>query len=238
MGSEMCIRDRNSIVVAYDYNRGEPRAKGKRPAEGLGDCVDCHQCVVVCPTGIDIRNGTQLECVNCTACIDACNSVMSKVGLPPGLIRYASENELQTRQPFRFTTRLKIYTGLLLVLVSAVVFMLTTRSNVEAKVLRAQGSLFQEVGTDSLSNLYNVLMVNKTHKDIPIELKVENMPGRVELVGKSALLVPDESKAEGTFFIKLAKKDIKTRETKLKIGVYQDGKKIKTISTSFLGYVE
>src|SRR6478609_3838398 len=89
--------DKNSIVVAYDYLRGEPRGHKKKGVEqNLGDCVDCHRCVQVCPTGIDIRNGTQLECINCTACIDECNDVMVKVHKPKGLIRYASQEEIST----------------------------------------------------------------------------------------------------------------------------------------------
>jgi cytochrome c oxidase accessory protein FixG len=232
------LLDKNSVVVAYDYNRGEPRAKGKRPAENLGDCIDCHQCVNVCPTGIDIRNGTQLECVNCTACIDACNNIMEKIHLPLGLIRYASENELAEKRKFKITNKMVGYSIVLLVLLVSMAFTLTTRSDVEAKILRARGQLFQEVGTDSLSNLYNVMMVNKTHEAVPISLKLENMPGSIRFVGKEHMLVPKEGQKETLFFVVVNKKELKSRETELVLGIYQDGKKIKTIKTSFLGYVE
>jgi len=119
------LLDRNSVVVTYDYNRGEKRGKwqGKREVRsevGKGDCIDCHQCVDVCPTGIDIRNGTQLECINCTACIDACDNVMEKTGLEPGLIRYDSEEGVANGKGFKFTTRIKAYIGVLTILIVVV----------------------------------------------------------------------------------------------------------------------
>ena len=111
------LLDQNSMVVAYDYKRGDQRGKFKkgenRKAEGLGDCIDCKQCVHVCPTGIDIRNGTQLECINCTACIDACDTMMEGVGLEKGLVRFVSENGIKNRTPFQWTRRVKSYTALL-----------------------------------------------------------------------------------------------------------------------------
>lgn len=233
------LLDKNSMIVAYDYNRGEPRGKGKRPSEnGLGDCIDCKQCVVVCPTGIDIRNGTQLECVNCTACIDACNSVMDKVGLPRGLVRYASENQLAENQPFRFTGRMKGYSVVLLLLISGLITLLATRNDVDVTLLRAQGQLYQEVGTDSLSNLYHINMVNKTHNEVQLDLKLEDFPGRINVVGHHGFVTPPEGQAETTFFLVLPKSAIKKRDSDVKIGIYQNGKRIRTLKTSFLGYTE
>ena len=232
------LLDKNSIVVAYDYVRGEPRGKGKRPHEGLGDCIDCKQCVVVCPTGIDIRNGTQLECVNCTACIDACNQIMDKVGLSRGLIRYASENEIAEGKQFSFTGRMKAYTAVLLLLVSGLSFMLATRDDVDVTVMRAKGMLFQEMGADSLSNLYQMTLVNKTHKDVTVQIKVENFPASIKFVGHSELKTAPEGQSEATFFIVLPKSAINSRDSRLELGVYQNGKKIATRKTSFLGYTE
>src|SRR5690606_82105 len=118
------LLDEKSIVVAYDYVRGEStngRAKFRknedRTEKGVGDCIDCFQCVHVCPTGIDIRNGTQLECVNCTACIDACDHIMESVNMPKGLIRYASESEISKKEKFQFTARMKGYSAVLLILI-------------------------------------------------------------------------------------------------------------------------
>ena len=235
------LLDKNSIIVAYDYVRGEPRGRGKRPSEeGLGDCIDCKQCVVVCPTGIDIRNGTQLECVNCTACIDACNHVMDKVGLPKGLIRYASENEIAEKQPFQFSARMKAYSVVLFLLVAGLGFLLATRDDVDVTIMRAKGMLFQEVGKnqDSLSNLYQMTMVNKTHQDITVEMKVDNMPGVINFIGHNELKTPAEGQAEATFFIVLPKTAIKERDSQLKLGIYENGKLIRTVKTSFLGYTE
>ncbi len=233
------LLDHNSLVVAYDYNRGEPRGKGKRTESSvLGDCIDCKQCIVVCPTGIDIRNGTQLECINCTACIDACDHVMEKVGLPKGLIRYANENQLAEKIPFRFTTRMKAYSAVLILLLEGLGFLLATRNDVDVTVMRARGQLFQEVGTDSLSNLYMMNMLNKTTKPIHVEMKVENFPGRINLIGHELLNTPAEGSAEATFFIVLPKSAIQKRDSKVVIGIYQEGKKIRTIKTGFLGYTE
>lgn len=232
------LLDKNSIVVAYDYNRGEPRAKGKRPADGVGDCIDCHQCVVVCPTGIDIRNGTQLECINCTACIDACNSVMKKMNLPKGLIRYASENEIAKKQPFRFTTRMKVYTGILLVLITLMSFMMASRKDVRVNISRVGGQLYQEVGTDSLSNLYTITLNNKTQQPVNLELKIENQPAVVKLAGTHQLQAMVGQQNKSAMFVVMSLKNIKQRETVLKVGVYYQNKKMQTLTISFLGYTQ
>ncbi|HSC53144.1 MAG TPA: cytochrome c oxidase accessory protein CcoG [Phnomibacter sp.] len=233
------LLDRNSILVAYDYIRGEPRGKGKRQEDKhLGDCVDCNQCVVVCPTGIDIRNGTQLECINCTACIDACNNVMDKVGSPRGLIRYASENQIAEKKSFRYTGRMKAYTVVLLLLIAGLTALLVTRKDVDITLLRAKGQLFQEVGTDSLSNLYQMNMVNKTHKEVQLRLELDGVPGVIKPIGGHQMLTPPEGQAESTFFIVLPKKAITRRDMDLKIGVYIGNKRINTVKTSFLGYTE
>ncbi|RZL30826.1 MAG: cytochrome c oxidase accessory protein CcoG, partial [Pedobacter sp.] len=154
------LLDNKSINVAYDFVRGENengRAKFKknedRNALGKGDCIDCKQCVNVCPMGIDIRNGTQLECTNCTACIDECNTIMESVNLPKGLIRYASEDEIAKKAKFKFTTRMKGYTAVLFILLSVFVGMLFLRNDVQATILRIPGQLFEHKG-DNISNVY------------------------------------------------------------------------------------
>src|SRR5690625_784658 len=145
------LLDNKSIVVAYDHKRGE-REKGRarfrknqdRTALGIGDCIDCSQCVQVCPTGIDIRNGTQLECINCTACIDACDAMMAAVDLPKGLIRYASEENIEKKKKFKFTTRLKGYSAVLFILVGFLIGTLFLRSDVQANILRLPGQLYEQ----------------------------------------------------------------------------------------------
>jgi cytochrome c oxidase accessory protein FixG len=231
------LLDKNSVVVAYDYERGEPRAKFKKePINLKGDCIDCNLCVKVCPTGIDIRNGTQLECINCTACIDACDHIMESVKRPKGLIRYASENGIKNKTKLQFTARMKAYTAVLLTLIGIEVTLLVTRSDYDATVLRAKGLLYQEQPNEQVSNLFTVKLVNKTRDSMPVTLIVENMEGQIRMVGKD-LVVKKEGISESTFFIFLNKKDIKKRKTKLRIGIYSNNKKIKTVKTNFLGPV-
>ena len=229
------LLDKNSVVVAYDYVRGEERHKYKKnEIRTGGDCIDCGLCVKVCPTGIDIRNGTQLECTNCTACIDVCDHMMESVGLNKGLIRYDSENGIKNKVKLAFTNRMKAYSAVLLVLIGVEVALLTTRSDYDATILRAKGMLFQEQANNHISNLYTIKLVNKTRKKLPVELRVENMDGKIKLIGKE-IEVKEEGVTEGEFFVYIDKADIHERKTKLEIGVYSSGKKIKTVKTNFLG---
>ncbi len=232
------LLDKNSMIVAYDYNRGEPRGNFKKQAEGLfGDCVDCFQCVRVCPTGIDIRNGVQMECVGCTACIDACDTVMDKVNKPRGLIRYASENSIAEGKSLRYTTRMKIYTALCVVLISIVSFLLSTRKDVGATVMRTPGILYQEKGADSISNLYNIKMVNKTVEPVPVSIRLEGTPGAIKIIGKDVINVQSEGQGAGSFFVTLPRTAINNRKTELTLGLYKGSEKVSTITTNFLGPV-
>lgn len=233
------LLDKNSMIVAYDYKRGEPRGNYKKQqTEPLGDCIDCSQCVKVCPTGIDIRNGVQLECVGCTACIDACNSIMDKIGKPKGLIRYASENSIAEGKPLRYTTRMKLYTALCVLLISVVTTLLITRKDIGATVMRTPGILYQEKGTDSISNLYNIKMVNKTLADVPMSIKLENLPGEIQIIGGNHINVVKEGQGAGSFFVILPKTAIHKRTTELKLGLYEGNKKIASAKTNFLSPVQ
>jgi cytochrome c oxidase accessory protein FixG len=232
------LLDRNSMIVAYDYKRGEPREKYKKntPASiNTGDCIDCFQCVKVCPTGIDIRNGTQMECVGCTACIDACDKMMLAIDKPKGLIRYASENGIADGKKLRYTGRMKLYTALLIVLAGILTVLLVTRKDIGGTIVRAKGQLYQERGTDSLSNLYTIKVVNKTMNDIPLNLRLIDAPGRIiEAEGKD-ILVKKEEQGKGSFFIVLPRNYINKRKTEVVVGLYQGEKLITTISTNFMG---
>ena len=200
------LLDNKTINVAYDFVRGEKtegRAKFKknedRAATGKGDCIDCMQCVHVCPTGIDIRNGTQLECVNCTACIDECDDMMEAVGLPKGLIRYASEDNIEKKSPFKFTARMKGYSAVLFILVGILIGMLFLRNDVEATILRLPGQLYQHKEGGMISNVYTFKVINKTTKDInDVSYKLLSHKGTIELVTHKDFIVPKQGLAEGT----------------------------------------
>jgi cytochrome c oxidase accessory protein FixG len=235
------LLDEHSIVVAYDYRRGERRGRLRRAqspearrAAGFGDCVDCRECVTVCPTGIDIRNGTQMECVHCTACIDACDRVMAKIGRPRGLIRYASLAGIERGERLKLTPRLVGYTLLLFALGGLLVFLVFTRSDVQATLLRAQGALFQQMPDGHFSNLYTIRVVNKTHRAMPVELKLENVTGDVRVMGQ-ALVVPPEKQAETSVLIELDRQTMTGGKTPLVVGMYSEGRRLRTLKTAFIG---
>ncbi len=228
----------DSIAVMYDWLRGEKRGRLKKGKvqEDNGDCIDCKLCVHACPTGIDIRNGTQLECVNCTACIDACDHVMDKINKPRGLIKYASYNGIKEGNSRIFTPRVIGYSVVLTLLVSAVAFMLFTRSDVEATILKVPGQLYQEQPNDRISNLYNIQFINKTTKNVKLGLKVKDYPNAtIKRVGGEGLDIKAEEKVDAVFFIEMDKKDLKKMKTSLQVELSADGNLIEEIPTNFVG---
>ncbi len=236
------LLDNKSIVVAYDHKRGESengrkkfRKNEDREAMGHGDCIDCFQCVNVCPTGIDIRNGTQLECVNCTACIDECDTIMEKVDLPKGLIRYASEDEITKKEKFKFTPRLKGYTAVLIILTGILIGMLFLRNDLEANILRLPGQLYEHKEGNIISNVYTYKLVNKTTKDVSdVSFKLLSHKGQVKLVRNEYFIVPAQDLAEGTLFIEINNAAVKSDKEKIKIGIYSDNELVETTTTAFL----
>jgi cytochrome c oxidase accessory protein FixG len=233
----------NSIAVMYDWVRGEPRGKLKKnqtsPVDQEGDCIDCKRCVHVCPTGIDIRNGTQLECVNCTACMDACDYVMERIDRPKGLIRLASYNSIKEGLKNLINTRVIGYSVILLLLVSLQVFLLTTRVPVETTVVRVPGMLYQEQDNGLISNLYNIQFVNKTFENKDVTLRLQNIrDGNIKRVGEEALEIPANGNLEGVFFIELPRNRIKSTKTSLVIEVLDEQNEIiDEVKTNFLGPV-
>ena len=235
------LLDDKSINVAYDFVRGEKetgRAKFNkqedRATTGKGDCIDCKQCVHVCPTGIDIRNGTQLECINCTACIDECDTIMDSVGLPKGLIRYASEDEIEKKAKFKFTARMKGYSAVLFILIGILAGLLFLRTDVEAVILRLPGQLFQHKG-ENISNIYTFKIINKTNNDFSdIHFKLVGIKGTLKVVGEQDMKVPKQGMKSGTLFIEINQYLLESDKTKLEIEVYEGDKKIETSQTSFL----
>lgn len=236
------LLDNKSIIVAYDHKRGEGengrkkfRKNEDREALGHGDCIDCMQCVHVCPTNIDIRNGTQLECINCTACIDECDTIMEKVNLPKGLIRYASEDEITKKEKFKFTPRLKGYSAVLVILTGVFIGMLFLRNDLEANILRLPGQLYEHKEGNIISNVYTYKLINKTTKEIPdVSFKLLSHNGTIELVTHENFEVQAQDLAEGTLFIEINNSVLNGDKDKLKIGVYSGDKLIETTTARFL----
>ncbi|MBI4659338.1 MAG: cytochrome c oxidase accessory protein CcoG [Verrucomicrobia bacterium] len=234
--------DENTMVVAYDHKRGErhghlhrDQTHEERQASGLGDCIDCRQCVAVCPTGIDIRNGTQMECVNCTACIDACDAVMDKIRRPLGLIRYASLNSIERGEPFKFTSRLASYLVVICGLAAVLAVLVFTRADTQTTLLRTPGALFQRTPDGKIANLYALKVINKTTRDLPIELRLESTEGKVRVMGAEKFVVLKEKLAQTSVLIELDPSVLRGGNAKLKIGVYSEGKLIETVDTVFVG---
>ena len=166
--------DRDTIEITYDYTRGEPRGSRSKSADykakGLGDCVDCNICVQVCPTGIDIRQGQQYECIGCGACIDGCNQVMDKMNYPRGLIRYSTANALEKQAEWSeiirrvFRPRVLIYTALLWVIIIATAITLWNRAPIKANVIRDRNILAREVAGEQIENVYRLQIMNTQEK--------------------------------------------------------------------------
>ncbi|MCF2498316.1 cytochrome c oxidase accessory protein CcoG [Dyadobacter chenhuakuii] len=239
------LMDRNTINVAYDYERGEPRGKIHKNQERTeGDCVNCHQCVAVCPTGIDIRNGLQMECVNCTACIDACDNIMEKVGFEKGLIRYTSENAIVRKTNKLITPRVVGAMVMLVLLWSVLGFMVVSRTDTQTMLLRAPGSQYIENKDKTITNLYTFKIFNKTNHAIAPEIKLEGIQGKLIFAGASAtgksgskapnLSLEPAGMVEGTVFIIVPGNELKSRKTTLKLSVYQGSEKLEAFETTFI----
>lgn len=243
--------DNNSINVMYDYKRGEHRAKiadrnkvitgkatladlGLPESSDFGDCIECTQCVKVCPMGIDIRNGTQLECVHCTACIDACDAVMDKIDKPRGLIRYGSENSIRKKTKKIFTARVAGYSGVLIVLLSIFVTLMSMRTDLETTILRQPGTLYQELPNNMYSNIYQVKVINKTFDTREFELRLLEPAGEMVSLGTVSTVEP-QNLSEGRFLIKLNNDQLTGLQTTLTFGVYSGNEQIETLTSGFIG---
>ncbi len=233
------LLDPDSMVITYDYVRGENRSKFRkdedRPAEGKGDCIDCNQCVNVCPTGIDIRNGTQLECVNCTACIDECDHIMESINKPKGLIRYASDASIKTGIAFKFSKKAKAYTAVLFLLLGLLTTLVISRSDFDVTIKRSSGGmLFHEMDNGKISNIYSMNILNKTNKDLPLEFKLLDGNGKISVISDSRTL-PKQGTYSSSMLLIMEGEDIEGLKTNFKIGVYSDGKLIDKANVTFIG---
>lgn len=228
------LLDSQSLVVAYDEGRGEPRGfiqKGQDQSQ-KGDCIDCNLCVQVCPTGIDIRQGTQLECVNCTACIDACDEVMVKIGKPKKLIGFYSSDYVKNRNPFKLGLRAYGYAVILLFVITIFSSLIYKREDVQITVLRAAGSLYQKRPDGTVVNLYNAELINKTNKDIKFVFKSADTNDKIEFIRTESVL-PKEGTVQLTFFLVKPQKTITDTKTKVTFEVEVDKKVISKAKTNF-----
>ena len=247
------LLDENSLAVAYDFERGEPRGRRKKKKTEaaalattttttseilepeLGDCIDCGLCVRVCPTGIDIRNGTQLECVNCTACMDACDEIMEKIDKPKGLVRIDSHNGIVNRNHKMWNTRVAAYSFVLVALLGLESFLFMNRSSVETLFLRTPGMLYQDNDDGYISNLYNYQLINKSDLEVEVRFKCDDFPGIVfEPIGQPPKTIKNKV-SEGAVFIKIPREHVKGRKNELTIEVFNGDELLDEAETTFLG---
>jgi cytochrome c oxidase accessory protein FixG len=232
------LLDQNSVVVAYDHKRGEPRGrlvKGEMAA-GKGDCVDCGLCVEVCPTGIDIRNGTQLECVSCTACMDACDSVMHKINKPLGLIRYASENQIVAQKGFTYSARMKAYTAFFVVLFGVFATLLALRKDLQASVLRTPGTTFVRQQDGTVANFFLLKLTNKTFHDMKVQVALDGIPARIQLLSDRIEIKGGEHLSLPVI-VHMKQADIKENTTPFQVLVSAENKEMNRVKLFFNGPV-
>ncbi|MGE9516677.1 MAG: cytochrome c oxidase accessory protein CcoG [Solitalea-like symbiont of Tyrophagus putrescentiae] len=231
--------DKQTVVITYDYERGEPRGLNKgQDSSYKGDCIDCYQCVKVCPTGIDIRNGLQLECVNCAACIDACNNIMEKLKRPKNLIKYASKENIINRTNPGFSFRMLMSLLLLVLSTTIITAFIVSKGNLDVIVDRVGGSSY-EISKDNkeISNLYRLKIVNKKPQEIDLNIQIPDYEGaRIQLIATNKLRLTPEGISEIFFFIYIPKNYINKRLTKIRLQLISDRGHIeKTIKTNFIG---
>jgi cytochrome c oxidase accessory protein FixG len=226
------------MVVAYDQSIGEPRAKIHkveiRESVGKGNCIDCNHCVQVCPTGIDIRNGTQLECINCTACIDECNSMMHAVGMEENLIRFVSENGIKEKKGFEWTTRVKAYSFLLVALIVVLLTLMLTRKDFETEIMRQRGSTYTITDDGMITNIFEISILNKTHINYVINLNCQDKKVVIERIGKKMKLNSGKQLKE-RFLIKVPNSILEDGEKKIIIEIYGNNKLIEKKKTKIIG---
>ncbi len=225
------LLDKNSMAVSYDFKRGEPRGNNSKD----GDCIDCKSCVQVCQQGVDIRNGIQLECTNCSACIDACNKIMLKQNKPKGLIRYASLNNIENGTNFKMTPRIIIYSTVLVLLLSFLITLLATRKDIQTTILRTPGTLAFQQEDGTVGNLYNIKIINKTHNQISVTLKLISPSGNIVVAGNQQLIVKDQELTEAVFFVNLSKDIVQEKDLEIEIAIYAGEELLETKKNTFKG---
>ncbi len=224
------LLDSRSIAVIYDYKRGEPRG-----SKNAGDCIDCHQCIAVCPTGIDIKNGSQLECINCTACIDECNIVMKKVNKAPNLIRFDSVQGVESGRRSILNARTYAYSAVLAILIVVLAVTISNRKPIDATMLRVSGSIFQRVDSVTYSNLYMVKIINKTQADKVLTIKVITpLSGKAQLATGQTML-KKQGILESVMIVNLNQSTLTGKSTPIELGIFEGETLLEKYTTNFLG---
>jgi cytochrome c oxidase accessory protein FixG len=219
------MSDSQTILPAYDEKRGEPRGKLRRGAvtgAPQGDCIDCFQCVQVCPTGVDIRQGSQLGCITCGLCIDACDAIMDKIGKPHGLIRYACLDELSGKPVHKIYQhpRTLVYLAIVIVALSGIVYGLTHLGSMTLRVIPERQPLFVMMSDGSIQNKYDFKVVNKTAKDLHVKVSAEGgVPGQVIIGAENPPLTHHGRGTSFTIFVKAPGASVKEEVTPIEFRV-------------------
>ena len=228
--------DQHTITTTYDRTRGEPRGrllKGGQ-ATDTGDCIDCGQCVTVCPTGIDIRNGIQLECIACTACADACNDVMRRIGRPEGLIRSTSEDQVRTGARLGLSWRVKAYAAVWFLLLATAATLIARRPDLDVLILRQPGTLQTTLDNGDVSNFYNVQVINRSRRAFTLTYRIVSPAnGNVTPLGPIGDVQP-YGIVQSRFMVRLPASAIAGTSTPVRVEITQDGSPVQIVDTSFL----
>ena len=211
--------DKDTLIISYDEARGDPRGSRKRSADpsklGLGDCIDCTMCVQVCPTGIDIRDGLQYQCIGCAACIDACDDVMDRMGYARGLVRYTTEHALEGGQTKIFRPRVLIYAGILLILLVTVVYSIAVRTPAKLDIIRDRNTLYRETGEGLIENVYTLRILNKDDETHAYVITIEGLPEMQLLMDKQDIVVEAGAIKDVSARIQIDPVDIKSASNKI-----------------------
>lgn len=233
--------DESSLIVGYDTKRGEPARAKDVPKEEEGDCINCHRCVKACPTGIDIRRGTQLECIACTMCIDACDEIMTKLKKPKGLIRYTSENELNGKVN-KIGPRHFIYVSIFIILVIGLTYSLALRKEIDAHVLRASHVPFNIItksdGQKQIVNHFKLKFNQFTENDKFISVQLDpKLQKEIEVIVPNSPINIKGVNISTNIFFKFSKSILKNGSKKVQLYLYEEGVKdpVKTIEVKLVG---
>ena len=230
--------DKDSLIVAYDENRGEPRGSRKRGTDykekNLGACIDCTLCVQVCPTGIDIREGLQYECIACAACIDVCDSVMDKMGYEPGLIKYTSENALTGKKSKILRTRTVLYALLLTVISIIWVSLIVNRQIINADLVKDRNSLYQELDGGVIENVFTLRLMNKADTENTLLLSVQ--PKNIFSLDQNSITISPEGVTQVALRVKADQVALTSslQSFTLTLDSRDSGKEIKVFENKFL----